>query len=66
MDIQSIVMSLIKQNTNPFINNLINLAQKGDIKELERIGNNYCKERNLNFEEELEKLKKNPMQFLGR
>lgn len=61
MNPQELVMNLLKRNTNPFIANLVNLANQGNVKELTKIGKNTFGD---SFEKELNDLKANPMKFL--
>ena len=39
-------------NSNPMIANLVNLAQKGNKEEVEKIARNICKEKNIDFDKE--------------
>ena len=39
-------------NSNPMIANLVNLAQKGNKEEVEKIARNICKEKNIDFDRE--------------
>lgn len=52
MNPQAIVMNMIKNNTNPVLNNLIDMANKGDSKGVEEIARNICKEKNIDFDKE--------------
>ena len=52
MNPQSIVMNMIKNNTNPFLSNLIDMANNGDEKGVEEIARNICKEKNIDFDED--------------
>ena len=52
MNPQAIVMNMIKNNTNPILNNLIDMANKGDTKGVEEIARNICKEKNIDFDKE--------------
>ena len=50
---QDLILKTIgKNNTNPMINNLVNLAQNGNKEEVEKIARNLCKERNIDFDKE--------------
>ena len=44
--------TISKNNSNPMIANLINLAQKGNKEEVEKIARNICKEKNIDFDKE--------------
>lgn len=56
---QFIMSAFANQTPSPMIGNLIGLAQQGKNKEVEEIARNFCKERNMNFDEEFAK-------FMGR
>lgn len=47
-----ILRTISKNNNNPMINNLVNLAQKGNKEEVEKIARNICKEKNIDFDKE--------------
>lgn len=42
---------------NPILNNVMNMAQKGDIKGVETFARNICKQRGLDFDTEFDKFK---------
>lgn len=44
--------TISKNNNNPMIANLVNLAQNGNKEEVEKIARNLCKERNIDFDKE--------------
>lgn len=46
------VMNIMGQNSNPVINNLMQMAQKGNAKEIETFARNFCRERNRDFDTE--------------
>ena len=46
------VMNYMKQNNNPMLNNLIQMAEKGDTQGLENFARNIYKEQGKNFDEE--------------
>lgn len=54
MDPKQIVMNMLKNNTNPIFNNLINLAQQNDTKGLEEFARNYYKGMGKDFDKEFE------------
>lgn len=54
-----ILRTIGKNNTNPMINNLVNLAQKGNKEEVEKIARNICKEKNIDFDKEFTNFMKN-------
>lgn len=46
-----------KNNSNPIINNLIGMAQKGDIKQVENFARNAFKEQGRDLDKELAEFK---------
>ena len=56
---QSIINKVIVQNSNPVINNLIKMAQKGDVKGVEDFARNLFKEKGRNFDKEFAEFKNN-------
>lgn len=54
---QQLVMSLIKQQNSPVINNAVNLAQKGDMTALEMVARNLAQQRGLDFDKEFASFK---------
>ena len=58
---QQLLMNFMQQrnNNNPMINNLINMVQKGNVAEVEKIVRNIYKEnvKNGNFDEDFAKFK---------
>lgn len=56
---QSIINKIITQNSNPVINNLIKMAQKGDVKGVENFARNLFKEKGRNFDKEFAEFKNN-------
>lgn len=59
MNPMQMLQNLIANNTNPILSNAISLAQKGDVKGVEQIARNICKERNIDYDTEFEKFKNN-------
>lgn len=55
---QQIVMNMLGNN-NPMLNNLIDMAQKGDSKGVEEFARNFCRERNVEFDDEFSKFVSN-------
>ena len=55
MNPKSIVMNMLKGNTNPIFANLIEMANKNDVKGLENFARNYMKEQGRNYDEEFNK-----------
>lgn len=49
---KSFLMNMIKNQmgNNPMINNLMDMAQKGDKSGVEEVARNLCKERGVNFD----------------
>ena len=63
---QYITQGLTPQNilskmsiNNPILNNVMNMAQKGDTKGVETFAKNICNQRGLDFETEFNKFKNN-------
>ena len=56
---QSVINKIITQNSNPVINNLIKMAQKGDVKGVENFARNLFKEKGRNFDKEFAEFKNN-------
>lgn len=48
---QEFIINYAKQNGNPMINNLIQMAQKGDKKGVETFARNYLKEQGQDFDQ---------------
>lgn len=59
MNPEQVVMQMIGNNTNPMINNLIQMAQKGDSKGIEEFARNYFRERNMDFDTEFSQFMSN-------
>ena len=55
MNIKQIVMNMLRNNGNPIVNNLMQMAEKNDTHGLEEFARNYCKERGCDFDKEMEK-----------
>jgi len=53
---KGIVKSMARNN--PMLNNLIQMADKGDNKGLETFARNVLKERGMDYDKEMEKMKK--------
>lgn len=58
MNIQAMVMNLLKRNNNPMIQNLVNMAQKGNAQAVEDFARNYMKEQGRDFDTEFANFKK--------
>lgn len=52
MNPQQMAMNLLGQNPNPIMQNLIQMAQKGDKAGVERFARNMFKEQGRNFDQE--------------
>ena len=46
------VIKMIGQNSNPMLNNLMQMAKKGNSKEIETFARNFCRERGRDFDRE--------------
>lgn len=49
---QQVIQNMIGNNTNPMLNNLINMAQNGDTKGVENFARNIFKEKGRDFDKE--------------
>lgn len=49
---QQMIMNMIGKNSNPMINNLMSMAQKGDTQGIENFARNIFNEKGKNFDEE--------------
>lgn len=58
-DPKQAVMNIAKNNTNPMIKNLIDMAEKGDNQGVENFARNLFKEQGRNFDEEFSEFTKN-------
>lgn len=56
---QQYAMELMKQNNNPVLNNMIQMAQKNDIQGVENIAKNICREKGIDYEKEITPILKN-------
>lgn len=63
---KEMVMEMLKSNMNPFFSNLVDLAQKGNEKEVRNIVSNLYKQSGRDFEAEYQQLIKNPLGFINR
>lgn len=56
---QQIIKSIMENKSNPMINNLVQMAQKGDKQGIENVARNILKERGRDFDSEFS-------QFMGQ
>ena len=56
---QQILQKMMKDNSNPVLNNLINMAQTGDSKGVENFARNICKEKGKDFDKEFSEFMSN-------
>lgn len=56
---QQILQKMMKDNGNPVLNNLINMAQTGDSKGVENFARNICKEKGKDFDKEFSEFMSN-------
>ena len=59
MNPKNIVMNMLKNNTNPIFANLIEMANKGDTKGLEKFAKNLCNEKGINFDKQFNEFMSN-------
>ena len=53
---QEIAMQMIGDNNNPVIQNLVNMAKKGDYEGVEKVARNMFKEQGRDFDAEIKDL----------
>jgi hypothetical protein len=58
-DPKQAVMNIAKNNTNPMIKNLIDMAEKGDNQGVENFARNLYKQQGRNFDEEFSEFMNN-------
>lgn len=56
---KQLVMSMIKNNCNPVMKNLIDMAEKGDSKGVETFARNLYKENGKDFDKEFSQFQQN-------
>lgn len=56
---QQILQKMMKDDSNPVLNNLINMAQTGDSKGVENFARNICKEKGKDFDKEFSEFMSN-------
>lgn len=54
---QQLIMSLLQQQNNPMANNLLQMAQNGNINRIEQIARNICAQKGLDFDKEFNSFK---------
>lgn len=59
MDPQQLVMSMLTQNMNPLLSNVIQMAKNGDSKGVEEFARNLCKGQGRDFDKEFNEFIKN-------
>ena len=52
MSPKDIAISMLKNNSNPMLSNLIDMVKKGDNKGIEEFARNICKEKNIDFDKD--------------
>ena len=57
MNPKNIVMNMLKGNTNPIFANLIDMANKNDVKGLENFARNYMKDNGRDYDKEFNDFK---------
>ena len=57
MNPKNIVMNMLKNNSNPIFNNLIEMAEKNDAEGVEQFARNYMKDKCRNFDKEFNDFK---------
>lgn len=54
---QQLIMSFLQQQNNPMANNLLQMAQNGNISGIEQIARNICEQKGLDFDKEFNSFK---------
>lgn len=54
---QQAMINLLGNNTNPMAKEILEMAKSGDKKGIEEFARNICKEKGVNFDEEISKFK---------
>ena len=57
MNPKNIAMNMLKNNTNPIFANLIEMANKNDVKGLENFARNYMESQGKDFDQEFNNFK---------
>lgn len=57
MNPKNIVMNMLKNNSSPIFNNLIEMAEKNDAEGVEQFARNYMKDKGRNFDKEFNDFK---------
>lgn len=47
---QQFVMNMMRQNSNPMLGQLMQMAKRGNIQQIETFARNICKERGMDFD----------------
>lgn len=58
-NVKQLVMNMVKNNCNPIMKNLIEMAEKGQTKEVENFARNMMKEQGKDFDKEFSQFKQN-------
>lgn len=59
VNVKQLVMNMVKNNCNPIMKNLIEMAEKGDVKGVETFARNMMKEQGRDFDKEMEQFQQN-------
>lgn len=52
MSPKDMAISMIKNNSNPMLSNLIDMANNNETEKLEQFARNICKEKNIDFDKD--------------
>ena len=52
MSPKDMAISMLKNNSNPMLSNLIDMVNKGDTKGIEEFARNICKEKGIDFDKD--------------
>lgn len=59
MNPKNIAINMLKNNTNPIFNNLMQMMEKGDDKGIEQFARNMCKEKGIDFDKQFNEFMSN-------
>lgn len=59
MSPKDMAISMLKNNSNPMLSNLIDMANKGDTKGVEEFARNVCKEKGMDYDKQFSEFMNN-------
>lgn len=68
MNPQAMIMNMLRQSAgnNPVLNNALNMAEKGDMKGVETLCRNVCKERGIDPEKMMQQAQNQAQQMMSQ